>query len=287
MNRPINIALTALAPMIWGSSYVIITLLLPDGYPLMSAAIRALPAGILLLLFSPKLPTGEWWWKTIILGALNFSIFWSLLFVAAYRLPGGVAALLGAMQPLIVVFAAHFILNVRIKKVSILIALMGIVSVGLLVLTADARLDYIGVIAGLGGAASMALGVVLTRKWQPPVPLLRFTAWQLIAGGLLLLPFALTFEPDFPEITTNSFLGYAFLSIIGGAFTYVIWFRGIAKLEPNTISPLGFFSPLMAVLMGWFVLNQSLTYLQILGIAIGLASIYLASRKPAKLRNET
>jgi probable blue pigment (indigoidine) exporter len=281
MNRPLNIALTGLAPMIWGSSYIVITQLLPDGYPLMSAAIRALPAGLLLLLFSPKLPTGEWWWKTLVLGALNFSVFWWLLFVAAYRLPGGVAATLGAMQPLIVVFAAFFILNVPIRKVSIFSAILGIFGVALLLLTAEAGFDLIGIIAGFGGAASMALGVVLTRKWQPPVPLLRFTAWQLIAGGLLLLPVAIALEPNFPAFTMNSLVGYGYLSIIGGALTYIIWFRGIAKLDPNTISPLGFLSPLMAVLMGWLVLNQSLTYLQILGTAIVLLSIWLATRKPA------
>lgn len=280
MNRTMNIALTGLAPMIWGSSYVIITLLLPDGYPLMSAAIRALPAGLLLFLFSPKLPTGEWWWKSLVLGALNFSIFWSLLFVAAYRLPGGVAATLGAMQPLIVVFAAYFILNTKIRKISIFSALLGIFGVALLLLTAEAQFDLIGIIAGFGGAMSMALGVILTRKWQPPVPMLRFAAWQLIAGGLLLLPFALVFEPDFPAFTQNSLMGYAFLSIIGGAFTYAIWFRGIPKLDPNTLSPLGFLSPLMAVLMGWLVLGQGLSYLQILGVGIVLLSIWLATRKP-------
>lgn len=282
MNRSMNIALTGLAPMIWGSSYIIITLLLPDGYPLMSAAIRALPAGLLLLLFSPKLPTGEWWWKTAILGALNFSIFWWLLFVAAYRLPGGVAATLGATQPLIVVFAAYFILNTKIRKISIFSALLGIFGVALLLLTSKAQFDLVGIIAGIGGAMSMALGVILTRKWQPPVPMLRFAAWQLIAGGVLLLPFALVFEPDFPAFTQDSLMGYAFLSIIGGAFTYVIWFRGIAKLDPNTLSPLAFLSPLMAVLMGWLILGQSLTYLQILGIVIVLLSIWFATRRPAE-----
>lgn len=280
MNRPMNIALTGLAPMIWGSSYIIITQLLPEGYPLTSAAIRALPAGLLLFLFSPRLPTGQWWWKTFILAALNFSIFWWLLFVAAYRLPGGVAATLGAMQPLIVVFAAYFILSVKITKTSIFSALLGIFGVALLLLTAQAQFDLVGIIAGFGGAAAMAFGVVLTRKWQPPVPMLTFAAWQLIAGGLLLLPFAIAFEPEFPAINTNSFLGYAYLSIIGGAFTYAIWFRGIAKLGPNTISPLGFLSPLMAVLMGWVMLNQSLSLLQILGVAIVLLSIWLATRKP-------
>ena len=51
----------------------------------------------------------------------------------------------------------------------------------LLVLTPSAALDPVGVLAGLSGAGSMACGIVLNRKWQPPVSLLTFTAWQLTA----------------------------------------------------------------------------------------------------------
>ena len=56
--------------------------------------LRALPAGLLLLLFVRQLPQGVWWPRVFLLGALNFSVFWAMLFVAAYRLPGGVAATL-------------------------------------------------------------------------------------------------------------------------------------------------------------------------------------------------
>jgi probable blue pigment (indigoidine) exporter len=91
---------TALAPMIWGTTYVVTTELLPPNHPLMAAALRSLPIGMLLIVWSRKLPTGRWWWRILLLGSLNIGIFQALLFIAAYRLPGGVAATAGAIQPL-------------------------------------------------------------------------------------------------------------------------------------------------------------------------------------------
>lgn len=282
MNRSTDILLTALAPTIWGSTYIVTTELLPPDLPLTSATIRALPAGLILLLINRQLPSGTWWWKVTVLAALNFSIFWWLLFVAAYRLPGGVAATLGATQPLVVVFASRLLLATPIRTVSIFAAIAGIVGVALLLLTPEAGFDLIGVIAGLGGAIAMALGVVLTRKWQPDVPLLTFTAWQLVAGGLLLAPFAFFFEPGLGDVTSANIVGYVYLSVIGAAFTYVVWFRGIARLDPNTVSPLGFLSPTMAVILGWLILDQSLDGFQMLGIAIVLTSIWLTSKVRAE-----
>ena len=49
-------------------------------------------------------------------------------------------------------------------------AIVGTSGVALLILTPAAGFDLTGIIAGLGGAFSMACGVVLTRKWQPDVP---------------------------------------------------------------------------------------------------------------------
>ena len=156
--------------------------------------LRALPAGLLLVMIVRQIPTGIWWMRIFILGALNISLFWSLLFISVYRLPGGVAATVGAVQPLMVVFISAALLGSPIRLMAVLGAICGTAGVALLVLTPNAALDPVGVAAGLAGAVSMAFGTVLTRKWQPPVPLLTFTAWQLAAGGLLLVPVALGFN---------------------------------------------------------------------------------------------
>jgi len=278
MARNTDLALTAMAPAIWGSSYLVTTELLPDGYPITVAMLRALPAGLLLLLMVRQLPAGAWWGKVFLLGALNFSIFWWLMFVAAYRLPGGVAAIVGAIQPLVVIFLARMLLGSAIRALAIIAAVAGMGGVALLILTPQAALDPVGLVAGLAGAASMACGTVLSRRWQPPVSLLTFTAWQLTAGGILLLPAAFWFEPALPELTGANVLGFVYLGLIGAAFTYILWFRGIARLEPSVAATLGFLSPTTAVLLGWRVLDQTLSPLQALGVLIVLGSVWLSQQ---------
>ena len=270
-----TLLITALAPAIWGSSYLTTTQFLAQVDPVTISLLRALPAGLLLLLYVRVLPKGRWIPKMLILGALNFSIFWSLLFFAAHRLPGGVAAVLGAAQPFIVIFAARGLLGTKIKPLSLVATCTGILGIGLLILTPAAKLDAIGVIAGLLGAASMALGIVLSRKWQPPVDTLTFTAWQLTAGGLLLIPVALFAKVDLTALTGTNLVGLAYLSLIGAALTYLLWFQGISKLHPFAVSMLGFLSPLTATALGWIVLGEALGPLQIAGLAIALASVFL------------
>lgn len=278
MPRTLNVFLTALAPTVWGSTYIVTTEFLPQGYPMTAAMLRALPAGLLLLFLVRSVPKGRWIIRAFVLGALNFSIFWWLLFVSAYRLPGGVAATIGAVQPLIVLYLAHRMLNQAISKAALIAGIVGVIGVALLVLTPNATLDTFGILAALGGAMSMALGTLLSKTWQPPVSPLVFTAWQLTAGGILLLPMALLFEPPLPSLTTANVVGFVYLGVIGGALTYILWFRGIALLGPSAVAPLGRLSPVAAVLLGWIILNQTMNTFQLIGIALALASAWFGQK---------
>lgn len=281
MTRSTDILLTALAPAIWGSTYFVTTEALPDGYPISLAVIRALPAGLLLLAVTRCLPPKVWVARTFVLGALNFAVFWTLLFVAAYKLPGGVAATLGSVQTLMVIGFARGWLGIPVRAGAIVTGVFGIGGVAMLLIGPDAVLDPIGIAAGVGGAASMAAGTVLSRKWQPPVPALTFTAWQLTAGGLILMPLAFMFEPPLPTLSATHIAGLAWLTLIGAAVTYWLWFRGIAKLEPSAVSMLAMMSPITAVVLGWLFLQQSLTTIQMTGAAIVLLSVWagqIASR---------
>jgi probable blue pigment (indigoidine) exporter len=275
MFRSFDIALTALAPIIWGSSYIITTQFLPNLDPVTISLLRALPAGLFLLCLVRQLPHGHWIGKMFVLGALNFSIFWSLLFFTAYRLPGGVAAVMGALQPFIVIFAARGILNTAIKPISIIAIASGAFGVALIVLTPDAQLNGLGVLAGIAGSASMAFGTVLSRKWQPPVSALTYTSWQLTAGGILLIPFAFFAPTPWSEISMTNMFGLGYLGLIGAGLTYVIWLRGIKLLQPTAVSILGLFSPLSAAILGWFILSETLNVMQLSGMLIVFTSVII------------
>ncbi|NOR62784.1 MAG: EamA family transporter [Rhodobacteraceae bacterium] len=274
MNRYVTIFLTGLAPAIWGSTYLVVTQLLPEDRALINAALRALPAGLLLLLLTRQLPRLEWIPRLVILGALNFSIFWWLLVEAAYRLPGGMAATVGAVQPLMVYVLSSVLLGTSPTWKLMAAGGVGVIGVALLTLTSDAQVDAIGVLASVGGAFSMALGVVLSKRWQMPISPLAFASWQLIAGGILIAPFAIFLDPALPSLTAGNIIGYTYLSLIGGALTYVFWFRGIVRLGPSTVTTLGFLSPLTAVILGWAILGQSLSIVQSGGVALVLLSVY-------------
>ena len=271
-----SILTTAIAPMTWGTTYLVTTELLPAGRPLLAGLLRALPAGIALAAITRSRPQGTWWFKAALLGILNIGGFFALLFLAAFRLPGGVAGTLGAIQPLLAAALAAALLGERMRQTLLFAGILGVTGVGLLVLGAEAKLDAIGVFAGLGGAAAMAMGVVLTKRWGRPTSLLAFTSWQLIAGGLFLLPLALMLEGVPQTISTANIAGFLWLSSVGTAVAYALWFRGIQILPVAQVTLLGLFSPVIAAIAGWVVLGQSLSPTQFAGMAIVLSSIWIA-----------
>nr|WP_202486745.1 EamA family transporter [Streptomyces sp. SID8354] len=274
----LDAALTALAPAVWGSTYLVTTELLPPDRPLLASTVRALPAGLVLLAFGRVLPRGVWWWRALVLGVLNIGAFFYLLFVAAYHLPGGVAALVVALQPMLVLLLAAFLLKDRIRPMQLAACLLGVLGVALLVLQPQAGVDAVGVLAGLAGAVCMASGIVLTKRWGRPdgVGVVTFTGWQLTVGGLVLAPVTLVVEGLPSRITGTNIAGFAYLGVIGALFAYAIWFRGIGRLPALAVSILGFASPLAATVLGYVVLGQALTPLQMTGAAAVVAAVVLA-----------
>ena len=282
MRNHFRIALAAFAPVVWGSTYVVTTELLPAGHPLFAGLLRALPAGLIALALTRTLPNGAWWWRAAALGVLNIGMFFPFLFIAAERLPGGVAATLGAAQPLVVASLAVGLLKESPSAWRFAWGVVGVVGVGLVVLGPAAGFDVIGVLAGLGGAATMALGVTLTKKWGRPANVgpTAFAGWQLTAGGLFLVPVTFLFEGPPPTIGLAAAIGYLWLGGVGGLLAYVLWFRAITTLPVTSVSMLGLLSPMVAALLGVVVLGQTLDAVQLTGFALALAAI-VAAQRPA------
>ncbi|MGD8112546.1 EamA family transporter [Vibrio sp. TRT 17S01] len=276
--------LACLVPVIWGSTYVVTTELLPDDIPLLAAVIRALPAGLILLVVGGTLPRGEWWWKALVLGTLNIGAFFYLLFAAAYLMPGGIAALLMSSQPLFVLLLGGVLLKECIHSIKIVACLVGTFGVGLLVVQPHSALNPAGIIISLLGALSMALGVVLTKRWGRPenVSLLGFTGWQLTAGGLVLLPIALSTEALPASLSVSNVVGFLYLSLIGALFAYVIWFRSLQTLPAFSVSFITMASPLSATVLGYLILDQQFSLMQAGGALLILAAMVLAQIKPAE-----
>ncbi|CAH0539222.1 EamA family transporter [Vibrio marisflavi] len=271
---------TAIAPLLWGSTYVIANRWLPVDTPLFAALVRALPSGLILILLTRVLPKGIWWRRIAILGVLNIGIFFYGLFFAAMHLPGGMAALVMSCQPIIVIFLSRWLTSAPANSNHFLAAIFGITGIGLLVLKSTAVLSLSGMVMGLLATSSMALGVVLTKKWGRPsnMNLLSFTGWQLVFGGVFLLPIVMLCEGVPENLTMANMAGYLYLIFIGTILCYVIWFRGLDRLPATSVSFLGFTTSVSACVLGYVFLGETLNGLQVLGAVGVLVSIWLSNR---------
>lgn len=268
-----HVLLTALAPVIWGSTYIVTTELLPPDRPLTAAVLRCLPAGLLLTLYARRWPPFPLWGRMLVLAALNIGLFQACLFVAAYRLPGGLAAVVGAMQPLLVMTLMWAMESHAPSRSTLAACTLGVAGMAALLLSPTSHWDGLGMAAALTGAASMAAGTYWARRWQPQLPVLAFTGWQLLLGGLMLLPLAWATEAPLPPLGPQPLFGYAYLCLAGALLAYALWFRGIARLPSVAVSSLGLLSPLTAVVLGWVMLGQSMRGLSLLGMVTVMASI--------------
>lgn len=288
-SRAGRTALTALAPAAWGTTYIVTTHLPPEGHPLFAALMRSLPAGLIALAIARQLPRGAWWWKSLVLGTLNMAAFFPLLFLAAQRLPGGVAATLGAAQPILVAVLAASILRQGLSRWRLTWGVLGMLGVALVVLGPDAGLDALGILAGLGGAASMAIGVVLTKKWGRPAGIssIALAGWQLTAAGLVLLLPTLLLDGIPAGIDAPAVAGYLWLGLVGAVLTYSLWFAGIRRLPVTATALLGLLSPLVAALLGAVIAGEALTTLQLAGFAIALAAMVAGQLEPSPTKEQS
>lgn len=281
------VAITAVAPIAWGSNYYVIQQFLPVDYPFWGAALRALPAGILLMLLARSLPRGEWWWRSIVLGLLNFSAFFVLVYVAAQLLPSSVAASIMALAPFAFGLLGAALLRRRLTAWTLTGATAGLVGVLLIVGLSAGRIDGWGVAASLAALVVNALGSILTERWRNGTPIVALTAWQLLAGGIVLTVAAVAVEGAPPRLDAGGIAAVLFIAIVSTALAFVCWFTGLAQLPPGVVGTIGLLNPVTGVLLGIALAGESLTIAQALGIALVLAGIMLGQRASPALRKKT
>lgn len=161
----------------------------------------------------------------------------------------------------------------RPQRAAVIAAVVGVAGMAALLVSPQTVWEPVGLAAALGGAACIAAGTFLARRWQSDMPLLPFTGWQLLLGGLMLAPLAIALDPPMPALTPIQGLGYAYLCLVGAVMAYPLWFRGVARLKPAAVSSMGLLSPLTAVVLGWGLLNQRMTGLSLVGLIAVLGSV--------------
>ncbi|MEM9036834.1 MAG: DMT family transporter [Actinomycetota bacterium] len=278
----IRVALaTLLAPISWGTTYVAITELLPADRPLFVALMRTVPAGLLLVGVgwwrSQWLPDRSQWRRLVVLAMCNFGAFFPLLIVAIYRLPGGVAASVGGIQPLLVGVITWIVVGRAMRGLDVAVGLVAAFGVAMVVIRPGASIDSVGLLAALGANVSFSAGVVATKRLPSFPDQIVSTGFQMLIAAVALAPISLLAEGPPPTISPVNALGFAYLSVIATGAAFVIWFTGISRLPTQAPPVLGLAAPCTGAALGWLLLGEDLTAIQVLGFATTIGAIGYAA----------
>ncbi len=170
-----------------------------------------LPAGIALLIWSRRFPQRGEWAKLIVTGILNIGAFQALLFIAAYRLPGGLAAVIGAIQPLLVMLLARCVDRQRSPSAGGVLRHRRHTRYGHAAAVAAHRTRPAGHRRGVSRGDQYGAGHWLSRRWALSLPIVALTGWQLTIGGVVLAPVALIVDPPLHQVTVLQAAGYLWL----------------------------------------------------------------------------
>lgn len=265
----------AIAPIAWGSTYFVTREFLPADIPLWGAVLRALPAGVLLLVIRRQLPRGAWWWRSVVLGALNMGAFFALVYVAAQLLPTSIASTIMATSPIVMMAFAWLLVSERLRALPLVGAVVGLAGVVLMLVTGAASVDPWGVAASIAAMSMSSLGYILAKRWGGGVDLLALTSWQLIAGGAMLVPFAFAVEGAPPALDAPALAAFGYVSIVATALAFVAWFGGLRHLDAGTVGLIGLLNPVTGVLLGVLVAGETLSMQQLVGLALVFVGIVM------------
>jgi probable blue pigment (indigoidine) exporter len=268
---------TAIAPIAWGSNYFVTRHLLPPDEPLWGAVLRALPAGLLLLAVTRELPRGSWLWRSVVLGTLNVGAFFVLIYLSSQLLPTSVASTVMASSAGVLLLIAWPLLGERPRLLPALGAALGLAGVATMLSSGlgGAPVDPRGVAVSLAAMTLSSFGFVLTRRWGGRVRVLSLTAWQLLAGALVVLPLAVVLSGPPPALDTDELIGFAYVSVVATAVAFAAWFAGLRRLPAASVGLIGLLNPVTGVLLGTVVAGEVFGAAQLVGTALVLGGVVL------------
>lgn len=260
-----NILLAMAAAFFWGTTYAVTQYSLEGWPPLLLGAIRALPAGLLLLLIKPSLPKGKDWVVLLRLGAINIALFFGLLFIMAQTLPSAISAMGMVYVP---VFAMYFHWLVNKKKP----AKLQLMSGALLVILAwqlfdpqKLQLNSVGLVAMLTAIGCIVIGSNLTQSLSNRIHWWTVLSWQLILGGSLLAILAALQATVYPaqyinaisNINSLNILGLSWLILLNTALAYGLYVWLLSRMTVVEFTFAGVSNPIAGILMGLLLMGES------------------------------
>ncbi|WP_229023005.1 DMT family transporter [Actinomarinicola tropica] len=262
----------------WGACFVAIRWGLRDAPVLWFAALRALVAGVALIVVArvQHRPQPSDWraWRLITLLAItNASIAFAAMFAGVDGLATGAAAVLANAQPLLILLPAWWLYGERVSAQSGAALFVGFV--GLLVVTVPGG-GGSGASLSILAAVAITAGTLLSRRLAG-IDVVQATGWHLLIGGVVLAAAAGAVE-GVPRIdwTVRFVASLAFLALVGTALAYWAWFTETLRCPLGSLAAWTFLTPVFGVGFGVLLTNESPDPWVATGVVLVLASLWVS-----------
>lgn len=282
---------------LWGTAMVAMKGVLPHTTPLFVAAMRLIPAGVIVLMFAAiaKRPQPQGWKPWLWIGAFAFidgTLFQGFLATGLVRTTAGLGSVTIDSQPLAVAVLSAWLFQERIGVIGISGLVIGFLGISCIALPAEWLSQFIaspltsqidltalfdrGEWLMILAALSMAIGTVLIRfivRYADPVVA---TAWHMMIGGIPLAIGSLLWESNqWTEIDSSGWLAIAYSTVFGSAISYGLFFYFASQGNLTSLSSLTFLTPVFALLFGSLYLGETLDSLQWFGVSLTFVSIII------------
>lgn len=278
--------------LVWGSTWVAIRLGLDALTPLISAGLRFFLASILIFailrfkgssiqkdLHSVKL--------YFFLGFFSFVIPFGLVYWAEQFVPSGLTSVLFGIFPFSVFLFSIILLKSeetdKYKLLSVLLGFIGIIIIFSDGLKVDLENHILGLIAVLFSAIMQGLAAVVVKKWGGHLNPFSMNGPPLLIAGISMIALSLIFEDSASWIfNQKAILSISYLAVFGtiGAFTVYYWL--LQRINAVILSLSSFITPIIAILLGWFILDEKLSEQVLLGTLFVLMGILFGNFKALK-----
>lgn len=275
---------------IWGSTYLLNKIAVSELPPFMLAGIRFVSAGIIIFLIAKVLKiniaiTPRQLLNTIIAGFLfltfgNGVVVWALKYVDS-----GFAALEISAQPLVVLLLMRFLQGKKIQPMSVIGVILGFIGIYLLVSQKEIisqENSVMGMIMIFVCMISWGYGSLFVGKADLPRNYFVNTGYQMFTGGIMLMIASLAFKERWTSpVSWGNPVKYAMiLLIVFGSIVAFTSFNYLLKVvSPEKVATSTYVNPIIALLLGWYFLNEQITTQSVIAAAVLLTGVYFINTR--------
>ncbi|OBU42590.1 DMT family transporter [Photobacterium damselae] len=278
-----KIFLAMLAPLLWGTTYIVLSAEFVGWSPFALSVWRALPAGCILFLIKPTFPKLAELPAILLIGFLNIALFFGLLFAAAMQIPSTLVGVGMVALPVVGLAIMGVFHQIKPSLIQIISAIILVSCATFLFITSSVPISFGAVLSLVGAMTALISGSIVAKHVMKKIHWWKLLTWKLIFGGLILIPMAYldmrySSKSFVTPVPVNGEQWAAMLWLIVGltSLAYGAYIYTIPKISTNELSFFGTFNPILAMILGATVAGEPFSRIQVVIMGIMVASNLVA-----------